>query len=119
MLLFEWCEPLAAKGHGDSVAHFLGWSLLVVEGIDNLSTAKVIMRRAIGVCIWEYGDDISRLDSFHRQASFGKGFAKGLGDWGRSFDSRMGLLPRIILLDLSYLRHLSHATQRVRLCWRV
>lgn len=51
MLLFEWCEPLAAKGHGDSVAHFLGWSLLVLEGIDNLSTAKVIIRRAIGVCM--------------------------------------------------------------------
>lgn len=39
--LFDWCEPLTVKGHGNTVSEFLAWALLATEGVVNLSTVKV------------------------------------------------------------------------------
>lgn len=41
VILFDWCEPLSALGHGDEVVEFLAWSTLAMESMVSLSTVKV------------------------------------------------------------------------------
>ncbi|CAM9209213.1 unnamed protein product [Ectocarpus sp. 4 AP-2014] len=53
VILFDWCEPLSALGHGDDVVEFLAWSTLAMESMVSLSTVKHLpwrTRLAVATC---------------------------------------------------------------------
>ncbi|CAB1113909.1 unnamed protein product [Ectocarpus sp. CCAP 1310/34] len=53
VILFDWCEPLSALGHGDEVVEFLAWSTLAMESMVSLSTVKHLpwrTRLAVATC---------------------------------------------------------------------